>query len=223
MKHYLLLPLTLLVLILSINSCSIDGLSDNGFDEELKTLTDLEPLSELDDISMIVSKGTSSDTDTWFVFDILNAPENSVVQNGISDGWCVEWDKAIESNNTRHDNLKLFSTLDNEKWNKMNYLLNLLDQLREEDPELTFREFQATMWSLIGIPEFDLDELEDSELPSRLRSNGTASFSREKVKQILAKVNTNGSAFEVNSGDTYAIVVESGADKQNVMIPVQMP
>jgi len=223
MKLKFVLPIASVVFLLIINSCSIDGLSDKGFEEELETLTNLEPVEDVDKISMIISKGTAFDSDTWFVFDILNAPESSVIQNGISDGWCVEWNKAIESNETRHDNLKLFSTLENSSWNELNYLLNILDQLRSEDPALTYREFQAAMWSLIGIPEFNLDELEDSELPSRLRNNGTANFSREKVKQILNRVTANGPAFEVGSGDTYAIVVETGDDKQNVMIPVQRP
>jgi len=77
-----------------------------------------------------------------------------------------------------------------------NYFLNLKDELKAVDPELTFRGIQAVMWSLIGIPEFNLDQLADSDLPQRLLDeNGLAAFNRIKVKEMVQLVNENSASF----------------------------
>lgn len=226
MRTKIMLSLSVLILLtFYVIGCDSDSINnDRGFNDDLQTLTDLEPVPGTENITLLLNKGTTLDIDSWFVFDISNVEPNQIISNGQTQGWCVEWDKPIDSNNTVHTDINVFSTLENEKWIDLNYFLNIKDDLQNEDPELTFRELQAVMWSLVGIPEFDLDQLSDSELPTRLLDeNGVADFSREKAKEIIELVKENSSSFTVNEGDYFAVVFETGPDKQNIMMPVTKP
>jgi hypothetical protein len=209
------------ITILYFSSCS-DNTSDSlQFNEELQVFTDLEPVEGTNDLIVNLKRGQDVGVDSWFVFNFRNIEPDAILQNGEMKGWCVEWNKPIRANNTDHTDINALSTLNNEKWKDLNYFLNIKDELQEADPELTFRDIQAVIWSLIGIPEFNLDELADADLPTRLLdSNGIAAFSREKVKEIVASVKEGSSDFVVEEGNLFAILLETGDDKQNLMAPV---
>ncbi|MGF1671097.1 MAG: hypothetical protein ACFCU6_11670 [Balneolaceae bacterium] len=210
------------ILFLYLNSCTGNNPADNlGFNDDLQSLTDLKPVPGTDNISIRVNRGENVGSDSWFVFDVRGVEVNEYVVNGSTEGWCVEWNKPIRANNTVHENINAFSTLNNKKWSELNYFLNIRESLKEDDPELTFRDIQVVMWSLIGIPKFDLDNLADSELPARLfTENGEPRFSREKVKEIMAVIKQNSDDFIPATGQLFAVVLETASDQQNVMIPV---
>lgn len=212
---------TVTTMIFYLVACS-DNTTDNlQFDEELQVFTDLEPVEGTSNLVVNLKRGENVGIDSWFVFNFRNIEEDAILPNGEMKGWCVEWNKPIQANNTDHTDINALSTLNNEKWKDLNYFLNIKDELQEADPELTFRDIQAVIWSLIGIPEFNLDELSDADLPARLLdANGIAAFSREKVNVIVDSVKQNSPAFTVEEGDRYAILLETGGDKQNLMAPV---
>lgn len=208
----------LFIILVNCSSSSIDNLS---FDDELQLFTELQPVEGTENLIVNLKKGTDVNIDSWFVFEFRNIEDESVLSNGSKEGWCVEWNKPIRSDNTDHTDIKAFSTLNNEKWNGLNYFLNLKDELKAVDPELTFRDIQAVIWSLIGIPEFNLDQLADSDLPQRLLDeNGLAAFNRIKVKEMVQLVNENSASFSTQPGDFFAILLETGEEKQNIMVPV---
>jgi len=210
-----------LSLILYLAACSDITNDSLQFNEELQVFTDLEPVPGTSDLVLNLKRGQDVGVDSWFVFNFRDIEEGAILPNGEMKGWCVEWNKPIQANNTDHTDINALSTLNNEKWKDLNYFLNIMDELKEEDSELTFRDMQAVIWSLIGIPEFNLDELADADLPTRLLdANGFAAFSREKVKEIVGSVKENSSGFTIEEGDRYAILLETGVDKQNLMAPV---
>jgi len=219
-KSILILSTITAVVLYSV-ACSSNTTDNLQFDEELQAFTGLEPVEGTDNVVVNLTRGENVGVDSWFVFDFRNIESETILSNGETKGWCVEWNKPIEANNTDHTNINALSTLNNEKWEDLNFFLNIMDEFQDEDPELTFRDIQAVIWSLIGIPEFNLDELKDSELPNRLLdANGIPAFSREKVKEMVNFAQENSSSFTIEEGDFFAILLETGADKQNLMTPV---
>lgn len=213
--------LSITAMIFYLVACTDNTTGGLEFNEELQVFTDLEPVEGTNDLIVNLKRGQDVGIDSWFVFNFRNIEEGAILPNGEMKGWCVEWNKPIRANNTDHTDINALSTLNNEKWKDLNYFLNIKDELQEADPELTFRDMQAVIWSLIGIPEFNLDELSDSDLPTRLLdANGIAAFSREKVDEIVTTVKENSSGFTIEEGDRYAILLETGDEKQNLMAPV---
>ncbi len=220
-KKALLFLSTITTMIVYLVACSDNTTGSLEFNEELQVFTDLEPVEGTSNLIVNLRRGENVGIDSWFVFNFRNIEEDAILPNGEMKGWCVEWNKPIQANNTDHTNINALSTLNNEKWKDLNYFLNIMDELQEADSELTFRDMQAVIWSLIGIPEFNLDELSDADLPTRLLdANGIAAFSREKVNEIVGSVKENSSGFTIEEGDRYAILLETGDDKQNLMAPV---
>lgn len=103
------------------------------------------------------------------------------------EGWCIEWNKA--SVKGVQGDVELFSTKGKESWKELNYFMSIVDDLREEDPNLTYREIQVVIWSLVDNPTFDVDKISEYEnISSRIYKDGQALFNVQKVKQIEQRV-----------------------------------
>lgn len=168
--------------------------------------------------NVIISQGEAVGRDAWFEFEI-EKNDSQILAPGIYDGWCIEWTKPIAQQGDMHESLDLYSTQGQERWKPLNYFLNIKDDLKAGDPDLTFREFQAVMWSVIPGPKFDLETLSVDELPPRLRSNGKPNFDMDKVKSIVADVKAGASSFD-DEGKKYAMLMKTKDDEQDVMVPV---
>ena len=202
----------------SFSSCkNLTGDSGN-ISESLDPVENVEPVEGAESSTILVNKGSEA----YFSLEFSGMEQNSVIQNGfVGDGWCIDWQVAIESNGGVYNDIQLYSTYNVEKWNPLNYLFNIMDNLEQADPDLTYREFQAVVWSLRGFPEFDLSALSDQELPSRLLTDGQANFSREKVATILEIVESGYKDFEFVEGTKYAVIAETPADVQTVITVVE--
>lgn len=202
-----------------LNSCrNLTGESDD-ISESLDPIENVVPIEGAENATISVNKSS----DYYFSLEFANLEENEVIQNGfIGEGWCIDWQIAIDSDNGTYSGIQLYSTFNVEKWNPLNFLLNITDDLIEADPELTFREIQAAVWSLRGLPEFNLEAIPDEELPSRLRSDdGEANFSREKVATILEIVEAGYEDFNFTEGTRYAVIAETPSDVQTVITVVE--
>jgi len=118
-----------------------------------------------------------------------------------------------------------YSSENNEKWKPLNYFLSIKHKLQQEDEDLTYKDIQAIIWTLAGYmniaPEFNVDKLSDSELPSRLRSNGVADINREKVILISSKVLS-----EYNSVDRKipgGVIGRTSHEDQDIIVPPPPP
>jgi hypothetical protein len=104
------------------------------------------------------------------------------------EGWCIEWNE--DANFGTQNGAKLFSTKGHEEWGGgLNYFMNIKDDLRAKDPELTFQEIQVVIGSLIEHPSFEVDKIAGYEnISSRIYADGQPLFDVQKVKSILSEV-----------------------------------
>lgn len=179
----------------------------------------LEPIAEVSFIDGTENTVLNVNRSNHFFFSLefQNVGNNNKVENGVNEGWCIDWEKPIDSNGGVYNDIRLYSTFNVEKWYPLNFLLNIKEQLRETDPDITYREIQLAIWSLRGFPEFNLDDIELSDLPSRMLENGQPAFNAEKVKQILDIVEAGYGDFDFTEGTYFAVIAETPADVQTVI------
>lgn len=169
---------------------------------------------------VIISQGEAVGRDSWFEFTIDNIDSEYLVP-GVYDGWCIEWNKPIAQQGDMHENLGMYSTYGQDRWRPLNYFLNIKDELKAEDPSLTFREFQAVIWSVTDGPDFDPDMPVD-ELPPRLTRDGEPNFDIEKVRAIVADVKAGAATFD-HEGKMFAMFMKTSNDKQDILVPTHPP
>lgn len=214
----ILYTIAFIPILFAISSCkNLTGDSGN-ISDSLDPIENVVPVEGAESTTLLVNKGSEA----YFSLEFSGMDQNSVIQNGfIGDGWCIDWQKPIESNNGTYSGIQLYSTYNVEKWNPLNYLFNIMDDLKQADPDLTYREFQAVVWSMRGLPEFNLETISDEDLPSRLRTDGQANFSREKVATIIEIVEAGYQDFEFTEGTKFAVIAETPADVQTVITVVE--
>ena len=193
-----------------------------GLEDSFELFTGLEAIAEADNMTLVINKGSDSQKDGYFKIDISDVMPNEFIKNTTADAWCLEWNKPLRANNDVHQEVKAFATSSNNKWKPLNYLFSIENELKAKYPEegvLTYREMQAVIWTITGYmgiaPEFNVDKLSDSELPSRLRDNGRANFHRDVVKEISALVLNNYSTGTIT---TSGFAFQTAEDQQNIYV-----
>lgn len=221
MKPILNSTLCLITLtILFSTSCtnSLTG-SEPDLSESLDPVEDVQLIPGGENATITVNKNHN---EAYFSIQFSNVSTNNVIENGTMLAWCIYWTKPIDSNNGIYNNIKLYSTDLVEKWKPVNYLLNIKQELKNSDPDLTFRDFQIVLWSLRANPEFKLDNVATEDLPSVFRTeDGQRNFNTEKVKQILDTVEAGYKDFNFSSGTKFAVIAETPVDVQTVFAVVE--
>ena len=216
--HKFVLFILTISTILSFTSCKNLTNDSGNITESLDPVENVIPVEGAESSTILVNKGSES----YFVLEFSGLQENDAINNGFTgEGWCIDWQKPIESNGGVYNSIQLYSTYNVEKWNPLNFLFNIMDDLRQADPNLTYREIQAVVWSLRGFPEFNLEEISDEDLPGRLKTDGQANFSRDKVVTILQIVEAGYKDFEFTEGTKYAVIAETPSDVQTVITVVE--
>ncbi|MDZ7757199.1 hypothetical protein [Rhodohalobacter sp.] len=217
-KLNFLLPIYLIFIIAVFTSCINSTNSEEDISDSLDPVEDVTAITGAENSSIIVNRGS----DSYFVIQFSQIQNNEIIENGYEgEGWCIDWQVAIDSDNGTYDNIQLYSTFNVEKWNPLNYFFNIVDDLKSADPELTYREFQVVIWSLRGFPEFNLEAIPNENLPSRMRTNGEINFSRDKVNTILEIVEGGYEDFEFVEGTRFAVIAETPSDVQTVITVVE--
>lgn len=206
-----------LLLVVLIFSCDDSITSDEELEETFNPVEKVIPVSGAGQSTIVVNRSDQ----TYFNIEFLDISENSVIANGVGEGWCIDWQKAIDSNNGRYEDISLYSTFQVEKWKPTNYLLNIKEELHANDPDLTYREIQVAIWAMQGLPEFDLDEVSMDDIPPRMMTNGEPNFSFDKVRAILQRVNDEYRNFEFVEGTKFAVIAETPSDVQTVITVVE--
>lgn len=198
-----------------------------------KTLTGSEPdlsdtLDPVEDVMLIpggdnatimVNKNHQT---AYFNLLLSDIGTNDLIENGTKEAWCIDWTKPIESSNTIYNSIKLYSTDMVEQWMPVNYLLNISQDLRSSDPDLTWHEIQLVIWSLRANPEFDLNSVAIEDLPSSFRTeDGQRNFDTQKVNEILTMVETGYKDFDFSSGTKFAVIAETPVDIQTIFVVVE--
>jgi len=220
----------LLIFVGSLFMSSCENSTSENFSDSINLYTDLQAIPEASNSRVTIKNGVNEHSDSYFQLEINDVGNNNIIEPGQYGGWCLEWKKPIHSSGDEHKGVKLYSTNGNDKWKPLTYLFSIKKELQIEDPSLTFREFQAVVWSLAGYmkvaPEFDLDKLKNSQLPGDFLKAGKPNFSKEKVKNIVAKVKNEYKIAKYKIVDTnYDLVIaQTESDEQDVVIPpVEVP
>jgi surface protein len=199
--------------------------SDNvspGLEESFELFSGLELIPEAENTTLRVNRGSDLTGDAYFRIQISDVLPNNYLGNVSAGAWCLEWNKPLRSNNDVHEGVKVYATSANDKWKPLNYLFSIENELKAiytEPGSLTFREMQAVVWSLAGYmgiaPEFNVDRIDDSDLPGSLTENGRANFSRETVREITSLVLQNYSGETIT---TFGLALQTAEDQQNVFV-----
>lgn len=208
----------LFIILVFITSACNNPASEGDITDSLDPVEDVTPIAGAENTTMNVNKGP----DSYFVLGFHSVQSNDVIADGmVGEGWCIDWEKPIESDDGSYSNIPLHSTFNVESWNPLNYLFNIKEDLMNSDPDLSYREIQLVVWSLRGHPEFNLEEITVENLPSRMRTDGEPNFSHEKVNSILEMVEAGYRDFEFTEGTKYAVIAETPADVQTVITVVE--
>jgi len=204
----------LIIFLIAIASC--DTQRSVGIQDSLSVIPNLTLIEGAESSSVTVNRSS----DSYFSVDVSSIAANNYIKSGEGKAWCIQWDKPIASNNDRHDGLQLYSTLGDNNWKAINYLLNIRPYLQLKDPSLTYKEIQVAIWSLLDFPSFDLNKININQLPSRMSEHGQYAFDRKKVDQIVTHVRQNYESFQYSSSTTFAVVAEMNTETQTIIIEV---
>lgn len=212
-KSYLILSGVLFLSILFWSACNNPG---SSLEESVKPYLELQSVDGASNVTMTVNRGTSQGLDSYFALDFTNFESKGLIKEGITEGWCLDYQKAIDQNNDVHEGIKMFNTFGSENWKPANYLMNIKDELKNNDPSITYKEIQVALWSLIEKPSFNIDKaLSEGSMPSRLMTNGTPNFNVEKTKGIINKVRNEVDDFVYKPGTPVIVYSNTAADDQD--------
>lgn len=193
--------------------------SESDLSESLGSVEDVHLIPGGENATIMVNRNRK---EAYFDIRFTNIESNNVIENGTLESWCIYWTTPIDSNNGIYEGIRLYSTDLVEKWKPLNYLLNISKELKNSDPDLTYRDFQIVLWSLRANPEFNVDTISIEDLPSLFKTeNGQRNFSTEKVKQILSIVDAGYKDFSFTSGTKFAVIAETPPDVQTVFAVVE--
>ena len=197
-KSYLILSGILLLSILFWSACNNPG---SSLEESVKPYLELQAVDGASNVTVTVNRGAAKGLDSYFAVDFTNFESNGIISEGLTEGWCLDYQKPIDQNNDVHEGIKMFNTFGSENWKPANYLMNIKNELKQNDPSLTYKEIQVALWSLIEVPAFNIDKvLAEGSMPSRLMTNGTPNFNIEKTKGIINKVRNEVDDFVYKPG-----------------------
>src|SRR6056297_1212757 len=212
-KSYLILSGVLLLSILFWSACNNPG---SSLEESVKPYLELQAVDGASNVTMTVNRGTTQGLDSYFAVDFTNFGSNGIVSEGLKEGWCLDYQRAIDQNNDVHEGIKMFNTFGSENWKPANYLMNIKDELKQNDPSITYKEIQVALWSLIEKPSFNIDKaLSEGTMPSRLMTNGTPNFSVEKTKGIINKVRNEVDDFVYKPGTPVIVYSNMASEYQD--------
>ena len=195
---------------------SCDTISENrGLEESMEIVPNLKLVNGADNAIMKVNRGEANNS--YFSVELNNIGKNSVINNGVQEAWCIVYDKPLDSEGGIYDGVKLYNTFGDKSFKPLNHFLNERYDLRREYSQLTWKEEQVIIWSVMDKHNpFDVDKVDITQL-SRLHSNGQPLFDKDLVKEILSKLKLEVESFEYKTGQVYAIAGDSGVDDQTII------
>lgn len=196
---------------------SCDQNVSTEFEESFEVVNKVTPISEAQNTTMELQRG--NDQDSFFIVSFSNIKPNNLINDGIKEGWCIEWND--DATFGIQNGTKLYSTKGQKSWERINYFLSIKNQLKAEDPDLTFRELQVVIWSLIENPKFELDKISEYEnISERIYKDGEPLFNVQKVKDIVNRINNDLSSpnklKEIETSTVHAVIVEN--DGQTIIV-----
>lgn len=184
------LPFILITMFFALSAC--EQSTNTELADSLQSIKGVALIEGAQNVTMNLEKDGSQDS--FFTVSLDGGHE--------VEGWCVEWNE--DASFGVNQGTKLYSTKGMSDWDNLNYFMNIKDDLKANDPALTYREIQVIIWSLIDTPSFDVDKIgEYQNISSRIYRDGKPLFDVQKVKDIVQQIkNTRGKAKPLTTGVT---------------------
>jgi hypothetical protein len=179
--------LAIIVGFFGVLSACQDNTSGVTIEESLDVVPNLSLVSGAENTTIRVNRGTNS----YFNIDVSNIEYSNMISEGPREAWCIAYNTPISSDNSIYEGLGVYSTKGDKRFSSINRLFTVKDRLMKNDPDITWKEIQVAIWSLMEYPKFDMYS---SDLPNRLRTNGQPNFNTEKVESIVAQVKSSGTS-----------------------------
>ncbi len=185
-----ILILLLATVIFALSSC--EQSTNTKLAESLQSLKPVTPIKGGQNVTMNLAK--EGPHDSFFSISLDGGHE--------VEGWCVEWNEKASFG--LNEGTKLYSTKGLADWDNLNYFMKIKDDLKADDPALTYREIQVIIWSLIDKPSFDVDKIGEYEnISTRIYKDAKPLFDVQKVKDIIHQIkNSRNKAKPVTTGVT---------------------
>jgi len=199
-----------------ITSCK-DVSTQSALEDSLETVEEVSLISGTSNTVITVNKSNES----YFRINFSGTGTNDIITDGEREGWCIDWQKPINASNSTYENIPLYSTYNVESWKPINYLFNIVDELHNSMPEMTYLEIQLAVWTLRGNPEFDVATIDPENSPSGIFHNGQPLFNMEVLEEILETVEAGYKTFEPGENSRFAVIAATPDDVQTVITVVE--
>lgn len=222
MKGVTILP-AIAVFALTIGFVSCDVTSEKSLEESLEVIPSVQAITGAQNTTIAVTKGSSS----YFEIDFSEVIPNEYIDNSKREAWCIAYNQPIRSDGDVYEGLSIYYA-EGEKWQPIRRLLGAKDQLVKENPDITYKEIQVAIWSLLEFPKFDLDNITVDQIPSRMVTDGEFNFDKELArsliefsssengvsnKQVASKLRTD------DTTDAEICVIYTDEETQTVIVP----
>lgn len=206
MRSYGVLVISLLMGLVLFATTSCEQSTSTTFEESFQDVKQVTPIQGAQNTTMELQHGDQIDS----FFSVK-------LGDGITrEGWCIEWGEPASFG--LNEGTKLYSTKGHEEWKELNYFMSIKDELKATDPDLTYKEIQVVIWSLIDKPTFDVDRISDYQnISERIYKDGQPQFDVTKVKNIVNQVDTYFASAKGKSFDNQRGVYFIENDGQTVM------
>ncbi len=203
--------ISVLALIAMVMFVSCD--SDLGMNPVEEFENDQQPELSIVDGGESVTIYVGEGGDNLYNLTLSNTGVNKHLSTGTKAGWSILWESPL-STDTTYEDIMLYSTYNEEYWKPVNYLLNKKESLKKNN-QLTNREIQAAIWTLIDFSGFDIENTGTNGLSG---GNGEAAFSEDRVLQAVEMAKSNANSFQYTAESTYAMIGYSESEGQFVVI-----
>ena len=180
-----------------------------SLDESLEPIFNLQPIDGAQNVEIKLNTGVTS----YFKVELSNLTEESGLFNGNYSAWCALWDTPIQANGSTYSGIKMFSTQNDSKLVPLNYFMANKKRFEMENEEMTWREIQGVIWTLLDFPKFDITKIDD-DFDVTVMSD----VNKEMVVALSQQIIEMTKDMTTNDLDGYAILLETEKDNQNLMI-----
>ena len=193
--YKIILPLFLFAFVLT--NCDLQDANVGTFEDAADKIPNFTVIPGAENVSVRVERNRDT---AYFDINLSNIDPDSEIQDGRYLGWCANWSAPINTSGEVYEDIAVYTTLGDENWNKLNYLLNHREEFMNTIEGVTYKEIQAVIWELIEFREFDVNE-----------NQVFNDLNKEAFNKVLRIVRESGSLFRFRPGMIYGVFINIGA------------
>jgi len=192
-----ILPLLLVAFVFT--NCDVQDTNVGTFEDAADKIPNFTVIPGAENVTVTVQRNNDN---AYFDVNLRNIGSDAEILDGDFNGWCAHWSAPIGTSGEVYDGVTLYSTLGDQNWNKLNYLLNHRQYFMSTIEGATYKEIQAVIWDLIEFKEFDVNT-------NQVFDN----LNKEAFNKILKNVRESGSVFRFKPGMIYAVFADMSVNE----------